>query len=577
MNKQSQQLEQALSLHDGQMLVALGNWGGAVCALLILLNAELLPHTLVILWFGAFTLYTGLLLFNRVRIQRMDLLENADLQRRWLRLSTLSMGLLGLLWTAIYVAIMLSSQKAYQFAALAGGAMLGAGAMASVGAHLPSYRAFFLSMFLPLVVVLLMQYSWLSFGMGMAAVLFLFFMLWSGNRFNASYLESLRLRDENVALVAELRVQKEAAEQAGLAKSRFLAAASHDMRQPMYALNLYHGALANLALTSEAALLLANAQQCALAMDAMFAVLLDMSRIDAGVVKPSECSFPVAQMLERLRIEFTPAVLEKGLRLQVVHSSALIRTDPALAERILRNLLTNAVRYTSHGRIMVGCRIRGEKVRVVVADTGIGIPADKLSFIFEEYVQLRNPERDRTKGLGLGLAIVRRLALLLGTSVEVRSILGKGSVFWVDFARSISADAENVSTAPLEGELQDRWVIVIDDEGMIRDATRTLLSQWGCEVTVASSGDEAVELLAMSQRVPNAILCDYRLRGDEYGLDAIEKLRMEFCEEIPALLVTGDTAPDRIMEIKSSGIPVLHKPLSAQTLRQALLQIMSGL
>jgi two-component system, sensor histidine kinase len=575
MNKQSHQLEQALSLHDGHAPVTLGNLGGAACALLILLNTDLLPHTVVILWFGAFTLYTGLLWCKRVRVLSKNLSET-DFQQHWLRFSMLSMGALGLLWSAIYVPIMLCSQSAYQLAALAGGAMLGAGAMASLGPHLPSYRAFFLCMFLPLVVVLLLQSSWFSFGMGIAAVLFLFFMLWSGERFNASYMESLRLRDEKVALVAELRVQKEAAEQAGLAKSRFLASASHDMRQPMYSLNLYHGALANLALTTEAASLLANAQQCALAMDAMFAGLLDMSRIDAGVVDPSECSFPVAAMLERLRIEFTPAVLEKGLSLHVVHSSALIHTDPALAERILRNLLMNAVRYTFHGRITVGCRRRGDRVRVVVADTGIGIPADKLSFIFEEYVQLGNPERDRAKGLGLGLAIVRRLGLLLGTAVEVSSILGKGSVFWVDFVNSVSTEVNSVSSAPLDGDLNSRWVIVIDDESMIRDATRTLLSQWGCEVTLASSGDEAVELLAMSQRVPSAILCDYRLRDEEYGLDAIEKLRMEFCEDIPAILITGDTAPDRIAEIKSSGIPILHKPLQAQTLRQALLEITNG-
>jgi CheY-like chemotaxis protein/anti-sigma regulatory factor (Ser/Thr protein kinase) len=274
-----------------------------------------------------------------------------------------------------------------------------------------------------------------------------------------------------------------------------------------------------------------------------------------------------------LRIEFTPPAQEKGIRLQVVHSSALIHTDPALAERILRNLLANAVRYTQRGRILVGCRSRGNRVRVVVADTGMGIPADKLDAVFEEYVQLGNPERDRTKGLGLGLAIVRRLGVLLGAPIEVQSVAGKGSAFCVTFARGVLADVAAVDPAPAAGDLQGHWVVVVDDEAAIRDAIKHLLTQWGCEVTVAGSGDEAVELVALSPRVPSVILCDYRLRDNEYGLEAIEKLRAEFCEDIPALLVTGDTAPDRIVEIKSSGIAVLHKPLRPEALLQALLQI----
>ncbi len=565
-------LEQSLSLHDGHALVALGNLGGASCGLLIVLNAPLLPHAYVWLWFGAFVLYTGLSLLYRDRVRREDLTE-AHNQHRWLRFSFFGMVVLGLLWAGLFVPVMLSAQEVFQFAVLAGGAMLGAGAMASLGAHLPTYRAFFLTMFPPIVIVLLTQQSWSSLGMGMAAFLFLVFMLWSGRRFNSSYLESLRLRYENLALVDELLVQRDAAEQAGLAKSRFLAAASHDLRQPMYAINLYHGALANLSLPVEARGLLAYAQQCAFAMDGMFAILLDMSRLDAGVVQPAERAFAVADMFERLRIEFTPLAREKGIELRVARSRAVIRTDPALAERILRNFLTNAVRYTPRGGILVGCRWRGDRVRVVVADSGIGIPPDKQASVFEEYVQLGNPERDRAKGLGLGLAIVRRLGVLLNTPIGLRSALGRGSEFWVDFERANAADvADSEAPKPL-GDLTGVWVVMIDDEGAIRDALTTLLTQWGCEVTAAGSGDEAVEMVAMSTRVPHAIVCDYRLRDGEYGLEAIEKLRTEFCEDIPALLVTGDTAPDRIVEIKSSGIPVLHKPLQPETLRQALLEI----
>ncbi len=565
-------LEQSQSLHDGHALVALGNLGGASCGLLIVLNTPLLPLTYVWSWYGSFVLYTALSLLHRSRVRRQDLTEPA-VQRHWLRFCVVGMLVLGLLWAALFVPVMLTAQEVFQFAVLAGGAMLGAGAMASLGVHLPSYRAVFLTMFPPIVIVLLLQQSWSSLGMGMAALLFLIFMLWSAQRFNSSYLESLRLNYENLALVNELRVQRDAAEVAGLAKSRFLAAASHDLRQPMYAINLYHGALANLPLSPEARGLLADAQQCASAMDGMFAILLDMSRLDAGVVQPAERAFAVSDMLERLRVEFTPMARDKGLELRVVRSRAVIRTDPALAERILRNYLTNAVRYTQRGGIVVGCRSQGDRVRVVVADSGIGIPEDKQSSVFEEYVQLGNPERDRTKGLGLGLAIVRRLGVLLNAPIGLRSSLGRGSAFWVDFERSSATDIAEREMPVSLGDLKGFWVVMIDDEGAIRDALNTLLRQWGCEVTAAGSGDEAIEMVAMSTRVPDAIVCDYRLRDGEYGLEAIEKLRMEFCEDIPALLVTGDTAPDRIVEIKSSGIPVLHKPLQPEALRQALLEI----
>lgn len=573
MDRQALQREQVLSLHDGHVLVALGNLGGAASGLLILLNSPLLSSTYLIAWFAAFTLHTVVSVACRMRLRREELVEPGR-QRQWLRLSVRTMGSLGLLWAALFVPVMLNSPQAYQFAVLAGGAMLGAGAMASLGAHLPSYRAFFLTMFPPIMVVLMLQDSWLSLGMCLAAFLFLCFMLWSGHRFNTSYVESLRLRYENLALVGELRAQKEAAELAAQAKSRFLAAASHDLRQPMYALNLYHGALANLPLADEAQALLGHAQQCASAMDGMFAVLLDMSRLDAGVVQPTPRAFAVNEMLERLCIEFTPPAREKGIALRVAPCRAMVHTDPALAERILRNLLTNALRYTERGRVLIGCRVKGERVQVVVADTGVGIPADQLSKVFEEYVQLGNPERDRTKGLGLGLAIVQRLGRLLESPIEVRSTPGCGSIFSVSFPRATAADlpadrSETVAGGGLEG----RWVVLVDDEEQIRDATRTVLRQWGCEVTVAGSGDEAVALVATSQRVPDVIVCDHRLRDNEYGLEAIDKLRSEFCQDIPALLVTGDTGPDRMVEIKASGVPVLHKPLQPETLRQALLQL----
>ncbi|MGE5490184.1 MAG: hybrid sensor histidine kinase/response regulator [Actinomycetota bacterium] len=565
-------MEQGWSLHDGVPLVSLGNLGGAVCAMLILLNSKELPHGFLYAWFLLFLVHTGASFYRRRQIPRESLADPGQLSR-WLRWSVANLGLLGLLWGALFVPLFFLDNTPLQFAALAGSAMLGAGAMASLGAHLPSYRAFLFTLLPPMSVCLLAQGNWLHLGMGLASVMFIMFMLWSGNRFNASYLESLRLRFENLDLVQELTVQKEAAEQAALAKSRFLAAASHDLRQPMYAIHLYHDALDNSPLPGEARQYLDNARQCAAAMDSMFSVLLDMSKLDAGAIQPVVTSFPVAGILDRIRVEFAPAAEEKGLSLRVLNSDGIIQTDRALAEQIIRNLVANAVRYTERGGILVGCRRRGERLQIVVVDTGIGIPAEQQAAVFEEYVQLGNPERDRNKGLGLGLAIVKRLARLLDASLVAKSTFGRGSMFAVEFVRRNTADDLHDNTgSPQLGSLENCLIAVIEDEAMIRDALKTVLEQWGCAVAVAGSGDEAVAALAMGIRIPDAIICDYRLRGEETGLDAIEKLRAEFCTDIPALLVTGDTAPGRMREIRASGLPMLHKPVQPDALQAALLR-----
>jgi len=567
-------LEQARNLHDGVPLVLWGNFGGALCTFLIVFSDLGDLRLFLVTWLALFVTYMAWTFGLRRRYSWAGL-DNATQMRQWFHWNVITSVALGLLWGVVSVVVISSGGPAFQFAMLAGMAVLTVGGMFSLGAYFPSFRAFFLAIMLLIIGALVAQGTTLHVGMGASTVLFLLFMLWAGKRFNRSYLDSLRLRFANLDLVRELTLQKEAAENANLAKSRFLAAASHDLRQPMHALNLYHGAMENIALSSEAQLLLSYARQCAHAMDDMFTVLLDMSRLDAGAVKPNLKTFPVNQLLERIRVEFGPPAREKGLDLRVVPSKQFIRTDPALAERIVRNLVSNAVRYTHRGTILVGCRRHGQQLRLAVFDTGPGIPKDMQQSVFEEYFQLSNPERDRTKGLGLGLAIVSRVSNLLGAPVTLQSEPGRGSMFAVDFAREeafVPLELETDQPGTDHGGLSGRLVVVIDDEAAIRTAIGTLLTQWGCEVVAAATGDDAVEQLAAYSTPADVIVCDYRLRGNENGLDAIEKVRMEFCVDVPALLVTGDTAPDRILEIKEGGLPVLHKPLQPDELRAAMLQ-----
>lgn len=382
----------------------------------------------------------------------------------------------------------------------------------------------------------------------------------------------LRIRSE--ILAQDLQRQKEIAEKASLAKSTFLAAASHDLRQPVHAMGLFVGALRSVPLPPQGQNLLEQLEQSINAMDGLFSAILDISRLDARIVDVHRRNFAIGPLLDRICRDYEEEAKEKELSLNCKHSSAIVESDPVLVERILRNLVSNAVRYTTQGRIVVGCRRRGATVLVQVWDTGCGIPADQQDRVFLEYYQLDNPERDRTKGLGLGLAIVRRLTELLECKLKLRSRPGSGSCFEIAFplAGEATGAIELQPQAP-SGVLAQALIIVIDDELAIRHAMSSLLTGWGYNVLVAGSGQEAVQVLLSSPAPPDLAICDYRLRNSENGIEVIERLRSEFNETIPAVLITGDTAPDRLAEAKASGLLLLHKPLSNAKLRAAIVNL----
>lgn len=275
--------------------------------------------------------------------------------------------------------------------------------------------------------------------------------------------------------------------------------------------------------------------------------------------------------LNRLRIQFAPQALAKGLELRVVPSIAFVRSDAALLERILRNLISNAVRYTVRGKILVGCRRVQGKLRIAVYDTGPGIALEHQQLVFEEFYQVGNPERDRAKGLGLGLSIVQRLAKLLGAPILLVSQLRRGSMFAIDLP--LVEKAEERIDAPVSRpavSLRDARIVVVDDEAAVLEASKVLLEQWGCQVVVAASGSQAVQCLASSSRPPDVLVCDYRLREGENGLDVVERLREEFNRHIPALIVTGDAVPESLQKLQAGDLKVLHKPVPERVLREAI-------
>jgi signal transduction histidine kinase len=398
--------------------------------------------------------------------------------------------------------------------------------------------------------------------------------------------DSFGIRYENERLIEELErerleaaLARDRAEDADRAKSRFLAAASHDLRQPLHALSLYAAALTLRAPAGGSGQIAGNIREAVESLSKLVDSLLDISKLDAGAVHPEIQLVDVGTLVERIGQDFAPVAQAKGLDLRTSTAEALVETDPVLLERIVRNLADNAIKYTARGDVVLTVDARGRDVCIAVRDTGEGIAAAERERIFEEFYQIGNPERDRARGLGLGLAIVRRLARLLGCEIDLATAPAAGSTFTVRMPRA-AADALAGGFRPVAGEtsgaaadpnaLRGLHVLVLDDEPAVRTSMRALLGAWGCRATVCSGLAEAERILAAQPAPIDVIVADLRLRQNESGIETVRTLRARL-GEVPALLVTGDTAPERLREAAGSGLPLLHKPVFADTLRTAIL------
>lgn len=386
--------------------------------------------------------------------------------------------------------------------------------------------------------------------------------------------QSIALRFENLQLVGRLQQARAKAEHANQAKSKFLAAASHDLRQPVHAQELFLEVLASSELSEVQSKVLGNARAASQAAAQMLNILLDFSRIEAGVIEPQRCTFHLQPLLHKLEIELGGQADAKGIVYRSRETALAVDSDPALLELMLRNLITNAIRYTEHGGVLIGCRRRGDHVSIEVVDTGIGIDPAHQTEIFREFHQLGNPERDRTKGLGLGLAITDGLAHSLGHVITLVSAVGRGSIFRISVPlsrRGFSDYAFNsLAIQPDYGTcLRGLCVLVIDDDPIVLQAMEHLLSDWGCDCRIEEHVDDAA-LQRLAGWPVQIVISDFRLRDEQTGANAIQKVRAVFGSALPALLITGDTAPERLREARASGIPLLHKPVSPRQLHHAL-------
>ncbi len=394
----------------------------------------------------------------------------------------------------------------------------------------------------------------------------------------------------------ELRARKEEAELATQAKSRFLAAASHDLRQPIHALGMFVARLAQLPHDDETRHLIANLEASVRAMQDLLDALLDVSRLDADAVQAQIRPLPLAPLLAQLHNALLPVAQDKGLRLRVRCTPGIelwVHSDPTLLHRILLNLLGNALRYTGEGGVLLSCRVRrtpqdGDKVWIEVWDTGVGIAPEHQQDIFREFYQIGNPERDRSKGLGLGLNIVHRTARLLGHPLRLQSRLRHGTRFILELPLAPEGDRQSAflmteSPRPPD-DLRGLRMLVIEDDTASGQALYGLLKSWGCTVALVEGLQDALAVIDDGFE-PDVLLSDYRLRDGENGMRTIQSLRQHLRQlrtaqggmpnrdvdrDLPAALMSGDTNPDLIQLCREIGLPLLHKPVRPAKLRTLL-------
>ena len=451
------------------------------------------------------------------------------------------------------------------------------GSSASLANFVWSYYAFAIPTILPFAYVLVLAGEPGFIVLSLMLSVFLLLQLVVAKKNQNTLDKSIVLRNENIELVEQLQIKNKKAEQANVAKTRFLAAASHDLRQPLHAMSIFLNVLSENNKDPEQAVVVDKIKKSSVSLENLLESLLDISKLDAGVINVDVKPFKIQTMFDVLRNEFKSIAAEKELDIHFMPTSLSLNTDMQIIERVLRNLISNAIRYTEKGKVLVGCRRKKNSVVLSVWDTGIGIDSDESDIIFEEFHQLDNLSRDRSKGLGLGLSIVKRLTALLGVELSLKSVPGKGSVFSVECPRSFVEKTVPIDTTSvlIDSKLSDKTIIVVEDEAEIRDALNMLLSSWGCRVLELTSVGDVKDKLSVNDKV-DMILADYRLANHETGVDVIHAIHELYHDEkIPAIIITGDTAPQRIKDAECSGFQIMHKPVAGGKLRALINSLLS--
>ncbi len=497
-----------------------------------------------------------------------------DAARRWGRYWAAGSTLAGALWGVAGIAMFPSSapHQALLIVCIFGVVL---GGLNLTAVYRPSFYGFVLPALVPLIIRVALETDQVHLYTALVMSVVGAFILLFGHQLNDVLTRSLATRYENIDLIVELKAKSRAADEARAAaetanrgKSQLLAAASHDLRQPLHALGLYTAALAARASATELQPLVRSVQGAVNTLEGQFEQLLDLSRLEVGGFAPAWTRVPLAPLFARIAGELQPQAALRALVLRAVPTPLAVVSDPALLERIVRNLCCNAIRYTGRGGVLLTARRRGDAVAIDIVDTGIGIAPDDCAKIFDEFYQVRAAGRSAHGGMGLGLAIVRRLAVLLQHEINVISRVGRGSRFRViapaapvSRRAAIGDGCPRASRTPGAFALADSVVAVIDDDAAALDAMRVLFETWGAKVVAASDLPSLLARVGARDRYPDLVVADLRLADGGSGVEAVHRLRDALEAWIPGLMISGDTTVEADALARAAGLTLLQKPV----------------
>lgn len=532
-----------------------------------LLRHEQPVHHLL-LWLGGNSVFS-IWRWHRWRSVPASEVTSADAPG-WMREATIASGINGAIWGVGAWAFLSHDNTGVMVLFLLVLISLTCGAALSLAANFSSVVAFCVP-----VTVLVAHKMWLlDFAhaglLSASSLLFLAFVLTVGKGYANTISDAIRLSIENAALLKVTAVQKSAVERASAERSRFFAAVSHDLRQPIYALGLLLDALDRHLESAAQRRLFGDIQRVRGALDELFTSLLEVAEIDSQIYPVNVREFPLDQLLRPLIAEFRPAATRKGLSIEADASDLWLRTDRLLLSRILRNLISNAIKFTSSGGVTISAEIVEHNVMLTVADSGCGISEDKHLDIFSEHFQLADPEHEQNKGLGLGLSVVKRLCDLLQIDLALESAPGQGSRFSLLIAK---ADATETPATDLWEDIENfngLHVLLIDDDASVRLALATTLTERGCTVTTAPNAIEALTDLPAERRPIDIVIADFHLADDATGLEAIATVREQLDPELPALVISADRQPETAQRVEQAGLNFVPKPISSAELSRRI-------
>lgn len=554
---------------------------------LVWLMWGIVPSNILLGWMGA--MIAGLAVDTIFLIRHRHETQTVAQCRNWSVHFVQAVCLVGAIWGSVGLVMFIPDHLDYQALVICVLLGLAAGGVTINPVYVPAMFIWEILLLLPLTLRVIAEGDKIHLALGAMLLLYLVTVLNDGYKLSRVFLQALLRGYENADLLRDLSQEqaiseaaREKAEAASREKSRFLASASHDLRQPLQALVLFSDALSNHVRGRDpvAQKLAGQIDSAVNSLNDMFSALLNISRLESGVTKPQLQHFNLQALLDRLYVEFHRLALEKSLQFDIppcpgYSEGVVIHSDPSLLEQILRNLASNAVRYTQTGGVTIRSYVEDGQVHLCVTDTGIGISKEDQQRIFDEYFQADNPQRDRKQGLGLGLSIVRKVERLLGYRIQTQSELGKGTVFC--FSVPLGDPAQETNPYQITDSGQDVYgvrVALLEDDVEIREAIRLLLESWGCMVCAGTFPEEVIAQFEQSGFKPDVLVSDYRLPEGVTAIDGMELMRRKWGEALPVLVVTGDTGAETLREIHDHRAVLLHKPLPPNRLRAMLFQLL---